>query len=103
MVELRMKTVGEKFECINELLPMRKAFKSTFISAGGYDREDGIRAVAENHTDLVVYGRLFLANPDLPRRFELNAPLNMCNSETIAIPDPVVGYSDYPFLEETNA
>ncbi|KAL7208982.1 hypothetical protein ACSBR1_030679 [Camellia fascicularis] len=103
MVEPRMKTVGEKFECINKLFPMRKAFRSTFISAGGYDREDGIRSVAENHTDLLVYGQLFLANPDLPRRFELNAPLNMYNSETITIPDPVVGYSDYPFLEETDA
>ncbi|KAI8004447.1 12-oxophytodienoate reductase 1 [Camellia lanceoleosa] len=102
MVEPRMKTVGEKFECINKLLPMRKAFKSAFISFGECERR-WYRSVAENHTDLVVYGRLFLANPDLPRRFELNAPLNMCNSETIAIPDPVVGYSDYPFLEETNA
>ncbi|KAI8003128.1 12-oxophytodienoate reductase 2 [Camellia lanceoleosa] len=103
MIEPRMKIVGEKFECINKLLPMRKAFRSTFISAGGYDREYGIRAVAENRIDLVVYGQLFLANLDLPRRFELNAPLNMYNSETIANPDPVVGYSDYPFLEETNA
>ncbi|KAF5942129.1 hypothetical protein HYC85_019771 [Camellia sinensis] len=82
---------------------MRKAFKGTFISTGGYDREDGIRAVPENHCGLVVYGRLFLANPEIPRRFELNVPLNMYNSETIAIHDPIVGYSDYPFLEETNA
>ncbi|GMP78992.1 hypothetical protein CsSME_00034714 [Camellia sinensis var. sinensis] len=103
MVEPRMKTVGEKFECPDKLLPMRKAFKGTFIAAGGYDREEGMRAVAENHADLVTYGRLFLANPDLPRRFELNAPLNKYNRETFYIPDPVVGYVDYPFLEETNA
>ncbi|CDP10749.1 unnamed protein product [Coffea canephora] len=32
-------------------------------------------SIAENHADLVAYGRLFLANPDLPKRFELNAPL----------------------------
>ncbi|KAI8003129.1 12-oxophytodienoate reductase 1 [Camellia lanceoleosa] len=103
MVEPRMKTVGEKFESPDTLLPMRKAFKGTFIAAGGYDREDGMRAVAENHADLVAYGRLFLANPDLPRRFELNAPLNKYNRETFYSPDPVVGYIDYPFLEETNA
>ncbi|KAI8004446.1 putative 12-oxophytodienoate reductase 11 [Camellia lanceoleosa] len=103
MVEPRMKTVGEKFESPDTLLPMRKAFKGTFIAAGGYDREDGMRAVAENHADLAAYGRLFLANPDLPRRFELNAPLNKYNRETFYSPDPVVGYIDYPFLEETNA
>ncbi|KAK6914540.1 NADH:flavin oxidoreductase/NADH oxidase, N-terminal [Dillenia turbinata] len=102
MVEPRMKTVGEKSECPHNLVPMRKAFKGTFISAGGYDREDGIKAVAENRTDLVCYGRLFLANPDLPRRFDLNKPLNKYIRETFYIPDPVIGYTDYPFLEEDN-
>ncbi|MQI32319.1 alkene reductase, partial [Escherichia coli] len=66
MVEPRMKTVGEKVESPDSLVPMRKAFNGTFIVAGGYDRQDGINAVAENRTDLVAYGRLFLANPDLP-------------------------------------
>ncbi|KAL6952868.1 12-oxophytodienoate reductase 1 [Sarracenia purpurea var. burkii] len=92
--------IFEKSECPEEsLLPMRKAFKGTFISAGGYDREDGNQAVAQKHTDLVAYGRLFLANPDLPRRFELDAPLNEYNRETFYTPDPVIGYTDYPFLE----
>ncbi|KAF2296964.1 hypothetical protein GH714_013714 [Hevea brasiliensis] len=98
MVEPRMKTVGEKSECPDSLLPMRKAFKGTFLAAGGYDREDGNKAIAENRADLVVYGRLFLANPDLPRRFELNAPLNKYNRDTFYISDPVIGYTDYPFL-----
>lgn len=99
MVEPRMKTVGEKSECPHSLVPMRKAFNGTFIAAGGYEREDGIKAVAENRADLICYGRLFLANPDLPKRFELNAPLNKYNRETFYISDPVIGYSDYPFLE----
>ncbi|XP_074280400.1 putative 12-oxophytodienoate reductase 11 [Silene latifolia] len=100
-VEPRMITVGEKKECSQSLLPMRKAFNATFIVAGGYDRKDGNQAVSNGHTDLVAYGRLFLANPDLPRRFELDAPLNKYNRETFYIPDPVVGYTDYPFLETT--
>lgn len=101
MVEPRMKTLGEKFECPESLVPMRKAFKGTFMVAGGYDREDGNKAVVEDRADLVVYGRLFLANPDLPKRFELNAPLNKYNRETFYISDPIVGYTDYPFLETT--
>ena len=41
-----MKTLAEKFECADTLLPMRKAFKGNFIVAGGYGREDGSEAVA---------------------------------------------------------
>ncbi|KAK0575864.1 hypothetical protein LWI29_008310 [Acer saccharum] len=102
MVEPRMKTVGEKCDTPHSLLPMRKAFNGTFLVAGGYGREDGNKAVAEGYADLVVYGRIFLANPDLPKRFELDAPLNMYNRDTFYISDPVVGYIDYPFLETTS-
>ncbi|KAL9244206.1 hypothetical protein vseg_018008 [Gypsophila vaccaria] len=100
-VEPRMIAVGDMQETPHSLLPMRKAFNGTFIVAGGYDREDGNRAVAEGYADLVAYGRVFLANPDLPRRFELNAPLNKYNRDTFYILDPVVGYTDYPFYETT--
>ncbi|XP_058090108.1 putative 12-oxophytodienoate reductase 11 isoform X1 [Magnolia sinica] len=101
MVEPRMVTVGEKFETPHSLGPMRKAFKGTFIAAGGYGREDGNKTIASSYADLVAYGRLFLANPDLPRRFELNAPLNKYDRNTFYSLDPVVGYTDYPFLEST--
>ncbi|KAK3200340.1 hypothetical protein Dsin_023755 [Dipteronia sinensis] len=102
MVEPRMKTVAEKFDTPYSLLPMRKAFNGTFLVAGGYGREDGNKAVAEGYADLVVYGRIFLANPDLPKRFELDAPLNEYNRDTFYLSDPVVGYTDYPFLETTS-
>ncbi|KAJ4965224.1 hypothetical protein NE237_017073 [Protea cynaroides] len=99
MVEPRMKTLADKSETPHSLLPMRKAFNGTFIVAGGYGGEDGNKAVASSYADLVAYGRTFLANPDLPRRFELNAPLNKYNRETFYVPDPVLGYTDYPILE----
>ncbi|GMN72497.1 hypothetical protein TIFTF001_055252, partial [Ficus carica] len=50
MVEPRMKIIGEMHETARSLVPMRKAFKGTFIVAGGYNREDGNKALAENHT-----------------------------------------------------
>ncbi|KAL3843652.1 hypothetical protein ACJIZ3_001055 [Penstemon smallii] len=87
-------------ETPHRLLRMRKAFKNTFIAAGGYNRSKGNQAIGENYADLVAFGRLFLANPDLPRRYELDASLNECNSSTFYVLDPVVGYTDYPFLEE---
>ncbi|GMN45409.1 hypothetical protein TIFTF001_014598 [Ficus carica] len=101
MVEPRMNTSQEASQTHLSLVPMRKAFKGTFIVAGGYNKEDGNEAVFENRADLVAYGRLFLANPDLPKRFELNAPLTKYNRRTFYTPDPIIGYTDYPFLETT--
>lgn len=107
MVEPRMKMAGEVLECPQSLspqslVPMRKAFNGTFIAAGGYGKDDGNNAVAENRADLVAYGRLFLANPDLPRRFKLGAPLNKYDRNTFYTSDPVIGYTDYPFLEASS-
>jgi 12-oxophytodienoic acid reductase len=99
VVEPRIKLTFDSVESPYSLVPMRKAFNGTFMVAGGYDRQDGINATAENRADLVAYGRLFLANPDLPKRFALNAPLNKYNRETFYSSDPVLGYTDYPFLE----
>jgi 12-oxophytodienoic acid reductase len=73
-----------------------------FIATGGYDQEEGNKVVAEGYTDLVAYGRLFLDNPDLPKRFELGVPLNKYDRSTFYTQDTVVGYTDYPFLSENN-
>jgi 12-oxophytodienoic acid reductase len=100
MVEPRMAIVDGRRQIPHRLLPFRKEFNGTFIAAGGYDREEGNKVVAEGYADLVAYGRLFLANPDLPKRFELNAPLNKYDRSTFYTQDPVVGYTDYPFLED---
>ncbi|KAF3958347.1 hypothetical protein ACB098_01G078700 [Castanea mollissima] len=99
VIEPRMVTQFEKHETKRSLLPMRKAFKGTFIVAGGYNREEGNNVIASGSADLVAFGRLFLANPDLPRRFEINAKLNKYDRSTFYTHDPVVGYTDYPFLE----
>ncbi|CAM6095391.1 unnamed protein product [Calypogeia fissa] len=80
--------------------PFRKAFKGAYIGATGFTKEKGNTAISEGRVDLVAFGRVFLANPDLPKRFALNAPLNKYNSSTFSIPDPVVGYTDYPLLED---
>ncbi|XP_072954684.1 putative 12-oxophytodienoate reductase 5 [Typha angustifolia] len=98
VIEPRMAIVDGRRQIPHRLLPLRKAFNGTFIAAGGYDREEGNKVVSEGYTDLIAFGRLFLANPDLPKRFELNAPLNKYNRSTFYTSDPVVGYTDYPFL-----
>ncbi|CAA7396551.1 unnamed protein product [Spirodela intermedia] len=101
IVESRMTVVEGRLTLQQGFLPLMKAFQGTFIAAGGYDREEGNKAVASGYTDMVAFGRLFIANPDLPRRFLLDAPLNKYNRETLYTPDSVVGYNDYPFLDST--
>lgn len=69
------------------------------LLTGGYKRESGAAAIRSGHADLICYGRLFLANPDLPRRFQINAPLNKYDRNTFYT-HGVEGYIDYPTLEE---
>ncbi|KAM0940742.1 putative 12-oxophytodienoate reductase [Dioscorea sansibarensis] len=83
------------------LFPMREAFDGTFIVAGGYDGENGEKVIKEGNADLVAFGHLFLANPDLPKRFKLKAPLNKYDRSTFYTADPVIGYTDYPFLDSS--
>ncbi|XP_010049521.2 12-oxophytodienoate reductase 3 isoform X1 [Eucalyptus grandis] len=80
----------------------RKAYQGTFMSTGGFTRELGMKALVDGDADLISYGRLFISNPDLVHRFKVDAPLNSYNRETFYIQDPVVGYIDYPFLDQEN-
>ena len=77
---------------------LRDRFAGTLMVNGGYDWERSNAVLAKGEADLVSFGTLFLANPDLPQRFAANAPLNQ--------PDPTTyygggekGYTDYPFLQ----
>jgi 2,4-dienoyl-CoA reductase-like NADH-dependent reductase (Old Yellow Enzyme family) len=47
--------------------------------------------------DAVAFGQLFIANPDLPQRLRINAPLNQPQPETFYHPG-AEGYTDYPAL-----
>ena len=76
---------------------LRSRFQGTYIANGGYDRDRAIVTLAENEADLVAFGSLFIANPDLPLRFALNAPLNTPDKTTFYGGD-TRGYTDYPFL-----
>ncbi|OIV89220.1 hypothetical protein TanjilG_24402 [Lupinus angustifolius] len=87
-------------EQVKLLKTLRKTYDGTFMSSGGFTRDSGMKAIAEGDTDLVSYGRYFIANPDLVLRLKLNADLNDYNRMTFYTHDPVIGYTDYPFLDE---
>ncbi|NJK39742.1 MAG: alkene reductase [Oscillatoriales cyanobacterium RM1_1_9] len=79
----------------------RPIFKGNLITAGGFTRETGNKILAEGDADLVAYGRLFIANPDLPKRFRLEADLNAYDRSTFYA-QTLEGYIDYPTLEMAN-
>uniref|UniRef100_A0A7N0VEG0 NADH:flavin oxidoreductase/NADH oxidase N-terminal domain-containing protein n=1 Tax=Kalanchoe fedtschenkoi TaxID=63787 RepID=A0A7N0VEG0_KALFE len=92
---------GPEEEEADLIKALRSAYDGTFMCSGGYTRELAIQAVESGEVDLVSFGRLFIANPDLVKRLRIDAPLNKYNRATFYSGDPVVGYTDYPFLEET--
>lgn len=77
----------------------RKAFEGVFISAGGYTAETAEETIASDDADAIAFGRLFIANPDLPERFRSGAELNTPNRQTF-YGGTEVGYTDYPSLQE---
>ena len=76
---------------------IRKKFDGTLILNGGYDARSGNEAIEDGLADLISFGVLFLANPDLPERFRMDAPLNHEDMATFYTGEEK-GYTDYPFL-----
>lgn len=94
---------GSEDEEAEFMRSLRRAYEGTFICSGGFTRKLGMEAIENGDADLVSYGRLFIANPDLALRFKLNAPLNKYVRKTFYTQHPVVGYTDYPFLNAKTA
>ena len=67
------------------------------IANGGYSRASGEALLEQGAAELISYGSLFLANPDLHRRFALDAALNAPDRATF-FGGGEKGYTDYPFL-----
>ncbi|KAE8162550.1 hypothetical protein BDV40DRAFT_264920 [Aspergillus tamarii] len=73
------------------------------LVAGGYTPENVRQAIEEEYRDYnvaVVFGRHFLANPDLPFRLQRGIPLQKYDRDTFYAPMQCHGYADYPFSSE---
>jgi N-ethylmaleimide reductase len=73
--------------------------KHLIMANGGYTRETGEKELEKGIAKMISYGVLFLANPDLPKRFELDAALNEPDRARIYGGGGAQGYTDYPSLE----
>lgn len=102
MIEPRASNAGGS-DALNQLAPraselFKKYFRNVFISSGGYTPESGKKIIESGLVDAVAFGRLFLANPDLPERIKIGAELNRYDRATF-YGGSEKGYTDYPFLE----
>jgi 2,4-dienoyl-CoA reductase-like NADH-dependent reductase (Old Yellow Enzyme family) len=87
----------------NRLGPQLKAaFGGTYIANEGFTKETADQVLAAGEADAVAFGKLFIANPDLPRRFATGAALNAPRPE-LFYASGSEGYTDYPTLEPQRA
>ncbi|MEL6372273.1 MAG: alkene reductase [Pseudomonadota bacterium] len=88
------------FEAPERLTPhFRSLFDGPLIANGGYTKATAEAALASGEADLIAFGALFLANPDLPERLRGDAPLNKPDPDTFYQGEEK-GYTDYPTLAE---
>ncbi|SDM74222.1 N-ethylmaleimide reductase [Daejeonella rubra] len=75
----------------------RPLYQGTLIINKGFTKETAIKVLEDGDADLVAFGVPFIANPDLVKRFETDAPLNQADQSTFYTPG-ARGYTDYPAL-----
>jgi len=78
---------------------MKAAFGGPVIANEEFSREHAEAVLQAGEADAIAWGKLFIANPDLPRRLELGATFNEPNPSTFYA-DGAQGYTDYPALDE---
>ena len=81
---------------------LKAAFGGVYIANEKFTRESAREALETGRADAVAFGKLFLANPDLPARFLCGAPLNIPQTDTFYRGGPS-GYTDYPALDSAAA
>src|SRR5450631_3315816 len=81
------------------MMLFRPIWNGILITAGGFTGETADAAIAAGHADAIAFGRIFISNPDLPRRLQRGFPLTPYNRKTFYGGD-VAGYTDYPAHDE---
>ncbi|KAK2044843.1 NADH:flavin oxidoreductase/NADH oxidase [Colletotrichum somersetense] len=74
-----------------------------FLASGNFERDSALAKVKSGEADAVVFGRYFIANPDLVARFRNGWPLNPYDRTTFyGAEPPEKGYNDYEFYKVDN-
>jgi 2,4-dienoyl-CoA reductase-like NADH-dependent reductase (Old Yellow Enzyme family) len=81
---------------------LKKRFGGVLISNEKFTKETAIAAVNAGAADAISFGKIFIANPDLPLRLKLDAALNTPDASSF-YGGTEKGYVDYPALEPERA
>lgn len=81
---------------------LKAAFGGVYIANEKFTRESAQEALDTGEVDAVAFGKLFIANPDLPARFLSGATLNAPQTDTF-YRGGAAGYTDYPAVAEAAA
>ena len=76
---------------------LKEIFGGVYVVNEKIGKAEAQASLDAGEADAVAFGKLFIANPDLPKRFQLDAPLNEPHPETFYAAGPT-GYTDYPAL-----
>ncbi len=76
---------------------LKREFGGALFANEAFDQASGEAELVKGDADAIAYGKLFIANPDLPERFRKNAPLAAWDTGTFYTHD-AHGYTDYPSL-----
>jgi 2,4-dienoyl-CoA reductase-like NADH-dependent reductase (Old Yellow Enzyme family) len=76
---------------------LKKQFGGAFIANEGLTLESAEEVIAKGEADAVSFGKLFIANPDLPKRLSLKSELNAVKFDSL-FGGGAAGYTDYPVL-----
>ena len=80
----------------------RRHFPGPLLRNGGFTAASAQAALDDGSADAIVFGRAFIANPDLVERLRLGAPLNEPQPTTFYGPG-AAGYTDYPTFRAQQA
>jgi N-ethylmaleimide reductase len=80
-----------------DFVELRRNYEGNYMANGAYDKARGNAAIASGNADCVAYGVPFIANPDLVKRFHVDASLNEADQSTF-YGGTDKGYTDYPAL-----
>ena len=104
LIEPRASSAGlgddASIDSANNAALFRSVYPGPLITAGGYTAQSGARALEAGLADAVAFGRMFIANPDLPDRIRAGAALNRFDRST-AYGGGAEGYTDYPVMALT--
>lgn len=89
----------ENYTAENEIEFFGRKIRQTVIANAGYDKASAEAELEKGIAKLVSFGTLYIANPDLPERFEKNAALNKLDRATM-FGGGKHGYIDYPLWNE---